>query len=361
MEKKTPLYETHLALEGKVVPFAGYLLPIQYKGIIEEHLAVRQTVGIFDVSHMGEVLLEGAAATQMLEHLCPNTFADMKPGKVRYSQLLYDTGGAVDDILVYKFNDNKYWVIVNASNRHKDVNWMKDHKCADVQMTDISDTIAQIALQGPNATAILERLGLADGNSIPAKYYTFIDNVNIDGIPCLISQTGYTGSMGYELYCANEHAERLWAALSKAGAEFGLQPCGLGARDTLRLEAGMPLYGHELDELISPLETGLGFSVKMQKEDFIGKAALIKRGEPTITRVGLKAIGRGIMREDCPVFADDGQIGKTTSGTYLPYLKEACAMALIKKEFSTPGTVLTVEVRGKKMQAEVVALPFYQK
>ena len=359
MEKKTPLYQTHIALGGKVVPFAGYLLPIQYKGIIEEHMAVRQAVGIFDVSHMGEVLLEGKAATEMLEHLCPNVFADMKPGKVRYSQLLNENGGAVDDILVYRYSDEKYWVIVNAANREKDVAWMQEHKHPDVQMTDISDTIAQIALQGPNSTAVLEKLGVGEG--IPKKYYTFIDSVSICGVPCLISQTGYTGSMGYELYCANENAETLWAGLSKAGEELGLIPCGLGARDTLRLEAGMPLYGHEMDEVISPLETGLEFSVKMQKEDFIGKTALLERGEPVITRVGLKVVGRGIVREDSPVYSGDVPVGKTTSGTFLPFLKEACAMALINKEFSAPGTVLSAEVRGKMIQVEVVPLPFYQR
>lgn len=358
MEKKTPLYDTHVALGGKIVPFGGYLLPVQYSDIIEEHMAVREAVGLFDVSHMGEFLLEGADSLKTLNHLLCNEMGGMEDGRVRYSPMLNPEGGVIDDLLVYKLGENRYWMVVNASNRDKDAAWVKEHLVGDTAMKDISDSIVQVALQGPKAKEVLETL--ADPAAIPQKYYTFTESLKVGGISCLVSRTGYTGSFGYEIYCDAKDGPALWDALLKAGAAFGILPCGLGARDTLRLEAGMPLYGHEMDDGVSPLETDLGFAVKMKKEDFIGKAGLEARGEAKITRVGLKVTGRGIVREEADVYCGEEKVGTTTSGTHLPYLKGAYAMALVQKAHSALGTALKADVRGRKIDVEVVSLPFYK-
>lgn len=359
MEKKTPLYDRHVEAGAKMVPFGGFIMPVQYTDIIEEHLAVRKQAGLFDVSHMGEVLIMGSGALAAINHLFTNDFTSMQTGRARYSPMCNPQGGTMDDLLIYKLDDEKYMVVVNAGNYDKDLAWMRANLLKDAVLTDISAETALLALQGPGAKEILSML--ADPSALPEKYYTFTENVAVAGISCLISQTGYTGEHGYELYCKAEEAPALWDALLSAGAAFGLLPCGLGARDTLRLEAGMPLYGHEMDETISPLETGLGFAVKLQKESFIGKEGLLLRGEPKITRIGLKVTGRGILREDCPVFLGEEQIGNTTSGTFLPYLDGAYAMALVDIAHSAPGTALEVEVRRRRVPAEIVPLPFYQR
>lgn len=359
MELKTPLYDVHLAAKGKMVPFAGYLLPVQYIGVIQEHMAVRQAAGLFDVSHMGEVILSGPDALACINYLFTNDFTNMADGRVRYSPLCNEEGGIVDDLIVYRMAADRYFIVVNASNRHKDVAFMREHLIGDVTLEDASDRYAQLALQGPRAAEILAKLTGPAG--IPAKYYTFLDGVEVAGVRCLVSQTGYTGEGGYELYCAPDHAVKLWNALLEAGADLGLIPCGLGARDTLRLEAGMPLYGHEMDDTVSPLETGLGFAVKMGKEDFVGKAAIERRGEPAIARVGLKVTGRGIAREHCDIYIGEEEIGATTSGTHCPYLGGAYAMALIGVAHKALGTEVEIDVRGRKIPAQVVALPFYKK
>lgn len=360
MEMKTPLYECHVQVEGKIVPFAGYLLPVQYKsGVIAEHMAVRKSAGLFDVSHMGEVVLKGNDALKNIQMLVTNDCSKMVVGQVKYSPLCNEEGGVVDDLLIYKMQEEEYLIVVNASNRHKDVEWMKAHLFGDVELLDISDDMALIALQGPQAMAILSKL--TDANQLPIKYYTFKDKVNVSGISCMVSKTGYTGEDGYELCCKNEDAVKLWELLLDVGSEEGLIPCGLGARDTLRLEAGMPLYGHEMDDNISPIEAGLGFAVKLKKENFIGKKGIIDRGTPTRTRVGLKITGRGIARENCPVFYGDKEIGKTTSGTHSPYLAYPIAMALVDADASSIGTELEVDVRGRRISAEIVALPFYKR
>lgn len=359
MEQKTSLYENHLSCGGKIVPFAGYLLPVQYTDVLKEHMAVRQACGLFDVSHMGEVIITGPDALNNINNLFTNDFTNMKDGRVRYSPMCNETGGVVDDLIVYRMNQEKYFIVVNASNRHKDVQWMKDHLFGNAVLEDLSDSYAQLALQGPKSRTILAKL--AAEADLPEKYYTFHDQVSVGGYRCLVSQTGYTGEHGYEIYCRPEDAPKIWDALLEAGKEEGLIPCGLGARDTLRLEAAMPLYGHEMDDQISPLETGLDFAVKMQKEDFIGKKALIDRGEPKIKRVGLKVTGRGIIREAAAVYADDQKIGATTSGTHCPYLGSAYAMALIDRSFAELGKPVEAEVRGRRIPAEIVALPFYKK
>lgn len=360
MELKTPLYECHVTRKGKMVPYAGYLLPVQFEtGVIKEHMAVRTKAGLFDVSHMGEIILKGSDALKNLQKLITNDCSNMTIGGVKYSPMCNEDGKVIDDLLVYKVKEEEYLLVVNASNRHKDVSFIREHVVGDVMIKDISDEVAQIALQGPMSKNILEKL--ANNDEIPSKYYTFTRNVLVAGIPCLISKTGYTGEDGYEIYCKYNVGHMLWEELLIAGEEYGLIPCGLGARDTLRLEAGMPLYGHEMNEDITPIEASLSFAVKLNKEDFIGKDALIRQKTPTRNRVGLKIIGRGIAREESNVYKDDKRIGFTTSGTHLPYVNYAGAMALIDTEYSIEGTKLEVDVRGKRIEAIVVALPFYKK
>ena len=358
--RKTPLYETHLREGGKIVPFAGYLLPVQYQtGVIAEHMAVRTACGLFDVSHMGEVTFKGPGALKTLNHLLTNDFTNMRVGRVRYSVMCYEDGGCVDDVIVYKFGEEDYFVVVNASNRFKDVEHMKANLLPDTEFADISDSLAQVALQGPKAPEILSKLLQAE--QIPQKYYTALRGVDICGMECIVSQTGYTGEKGYEIYTAPENAEKLWTVLREAGKEFGLIPCGLGARDTLRLEAAMPLYGHEMDETITPLEAGLDFGVKLAKEEFVGRDALLAKGEPQRVRVGLEVTGRGIIREHQDLYQGESKVGQTTSGTFCPYLGKAVAMAMLPRAFAEPGTLVEADVRGRRVEAKVIPLPFYKR
>lgn len=357
---KTPLYDIHVESGGKIVPFAGYLLPVQYgTGVIAEHMAVRTKCGLFDVSHMGEIILKGPDALKNLNHLLTNDYTVMACGQARYSPMCNEEGGVVDDLIVYKVRDDCYFIVVNAANKDKDYAWMKAHVSGDAQLSDISASVAQLALQGPKAMDILRKV--AREEDIPEKYYTCKFHCTIDGMDCIISKTGYTGEDGVEIYLASEDAPRLWRLLMEHGRDEGLIPCGLGARDTLRLEASMPLYGHEMDDTISPKEAGLGMFVKMDKEDFIGKKAIEARGPLTRRRVGLKVTGRGIVREHQPVYADGRQIGVTTSGTHCPYLGYPVAMALLDIAYKEPGTAVEVDVRGRRVAAEVIKLPFYKR
>ena len=358
--KRTPLYGAHLRCSGKMVEFGGFEMPVQYKtGVIREHMAVRTACGLFDVSHMGEVILQGPDSVRNLNRLLTNDYTVMDIGQARYSPMCNEQGGTVDDLIVYKQAENRYFVVVNASNREKDVAWIRAHVSGDVSVDDVSDLFGQIALQGPLAEKILRKL--TTGENVPQKNYTALWDRSVGGVNCIVSRTGYTGSDGFELYTAAEDTEKLWDLLLDAGKEEELIPCGLGARDTLRLEAAMPLYGHELSDTISPLTAGLGYFVKMDKPDFIGKAALEAAGTPAQRRVGLKAVGRGIMREHQDVFADGRKIGVTTSGTHCPYIGYPAAMAIIDREFGVPGTMVQVDVRGRLVDAEVVKLPFYKK
>ncbi|WP_434309541.1 glycine cleavage system aminomethyltransferase GcvT [Hominifimenecus sp. rT4P-3] len=360
MEKKTPLYENHVAAGGKIVPFAGYLLPVQYPaGVIAEHKAVREGCGMFDVSHMGEIRCTGKDALKNLNRLLTNDFTVMYDGQARYSPMCNEQGGVVDDLIVYKEADENYFIVVNAANKDKDFAWMKAHQTGEVCFTDISEEIVQIALQGPLAEQILRRLTAEE--NIPTAYYSAVFDGKVGEIPCIISRTGYTGADGFEFYCDAKQGPALWDLLLAEGKPEGLIPCGLGARDTLRLEAGMPLYGHEMDDSVSPREAGLGMFVKMEKTDFIGKAALELRGTPARKRIGLKVTGRGIIREHCDLYANGRLVGRTTSGTHAPYLGYPIAMALVEAGVATVGSVLEADVRGRKVAAEIVKLPFYKK
>lgn len=360
MDLKTPLYDEHVRAGGKIVPFGGYLLPVQYEtGVIKEHMAVRTYAGLFDVSHMGEILCQGKDALPNLQKLLTNSFENMADGQARYSPMCNEKGGTVDDLIVYKKSDDHYFIVVNAANKDKDFQWMEKHKFGRATFTDVSDSYALLALQGPKAMEILKKL--TPEEHIPKKYYHAVFDTDVSGIPCTISKTGYTGEDGVELYLDSQDASKMWNLLLKNGKEEGLLPCGLGARDTLRMEAAMPLYGHEMDDEVTPLETGLGFAVKMTKEDFIGKAALEAKGEPDRNRVGLKVTGKGIIREHQDVFAGERLIGRTTSGTHCPYLGYPVAMALVEKGYTEIGTKVSVEVRGRRVEAEVTALPFYKR
>lgn len=360
MELKTPLYDTHVKYGGKIVPFAGYLLPVQYeKGIIAEHMAVRTKAGLFDVSHMGEIICSGKDSLKFLNKILTNNFTNMYDGQARYSPMCNEEGGTIDDLIVYKYKTDKYFIVVNAANKDKDYKWIASHAEGEVVVEDISDKVCQLALQGPKSPDILSKL--TSREYIPEKYYSAVFDAEVSGFKCIVSQTGYTGEKGYEIYVSTEDAPKPWDIIMEAGSEYGILPCGLGARDTLRLEAAMPLYGHEMDEGVDPVEAGLGFAVKMKKEDFIGKKTIEAKGEPVRKRVGLKAVSRGIIRENEDVLVEGEKIGATTSGTYCPYLGCSAAMAMVKKEFSEIGTRVSVNVRGRMVEAEVVGLPFYKK
>lgn len=361
MELRTALYDAHVKAGGKMVPFAGYCLPVQYEptGVIKEHLAVRNQAGLFDVSHMGEILCQGKDALANLEKLLTNRFENMVDGQARYSLMCNEKGGVVDDLIVYKRKDNDYFIVVNAANKEKDFDWMLKHQFGDVKFENVSDQYSQIALQGPKAMDILRKLTKEE--YIPTKYYHAVFDAVVGGMPCIVSKTGYTGEDGVELYLKNEYTEKMWVLLLENGKEEGLVPCGLGARDTLRMEASMPLYGHEMNDEITPLETGLNFAVKMDKPDFIGKAAIEAKGEPKIQRVGLKVIGRGIIREEQDVLLNGEVIGHTTSGTQAPFLNMPVGMALLDARYTEVGTKLEVDVRGRKVEVEIIPLPFYKR
>ena len=360
MEKKTPLYDTHVKYGGSIVEFGGFLLPVQYEtGIKKEHIAVRTQCGLFDVSHMGEILVQGPKSLDYLNYVMTNDFGGMKDGRARYSPMCNENGGTVDDLIVYKRGDDDYFVVVNAANKDKDYAWMKDKEAEGVEVTDVSDKYGQLALQGPKAQAILEKLVPAE--MIPSGYYTANFGGEIKGIPCILSRTGYTGEDGFEIYMAADKAAEVWEILMEAGKDEDLIPCGLGARDTLRLEASMPLYGHEMNDEISPKTAGLGFAVKMDKPEFIGKEAMEEAMPLKEKRVGLKAVSRGILRGHCEVFNGDEKVGETTSGTYMPYLGGSYAMAILNADQTEVGNKLQVVVRGRSIDVEVVPLPFYKR
>lgn len=353
MEKKTPLYAMHEKYQGRIVPFAGYLLPVQYpNGILHEHRLVREKVGLFDVSHMGEFTLKGPDALKNLNYLLTNSYDTLAAGKARYGIMCYENGTTVDDLLVYKMGDDDYLIVVNASNTDKDFEWMKAHLQGDAELKNISEQVSQMAIQGPLAETVMRKLT----DRIPEKNYSFINHVDLDGCDVLLSRTGYTGEDGFEIYCHNEDAEHLWELLLQTGREEGIEPCGLGARDTLRLEAAMPLYGHELSDEITPAEANLSFFIKMDKE-FIGREGLadVKR-----TRIGLIMKDKGIAREHCDLYWQGQLVGHVTSGTFSPTLNKAVAMALVDVNFACRDE-FEVDVRGKKLKAEKTVLPFYSR
>ncbi|WP_404403766.1 glycine cleavage system aminomethyltransferase GcvT [Jeotgalibacillus malaysiensis] len=360
--KKTPLFNIYKEFGGKVIDFGGWALPVQFSSIKEEHHAVRKNAGLFDVSHMGEVKVTGSASLAYLQKMMTNDISKIKDGQAQYTAMCYENGGTVDDLLVYKKGENDYLLVINASNIEKDVEWLQQHKIDNVSVENISDHVAQIALQGPKAEKIFQKLTEEDLSAI--TFFKFKDNVNINGSSVLVSRTGYTGEDGFELYCNPEDAQKLWKELLEAGKEDGLLPCGLGARDTLRFEAKLALYGQELTADISPIEAGIGFAVKPDKEAaFIGQEVLKEQKANGAPRklVGIEMIDKGIPRHGYKVFADDTEIGFVTTGTQSPTLGKNVGYILVKKEFASLGQEVYVEVRKKKLKAEVVKSPFYKR
>ncbi len=355
MEKKTPLYETHVDLKATMVPFAGYLMPVQYpQGILFEHRSVREKAGLFDVSHMGELFLTGKDALRNLNALVSNDFTDLAIGKIRYGVLVRKDGTAVDDLLVYRLDEEDYWIVVNASNTDKDFEYFTNHLFGGATIHNESDEWGQIALQGPLSEKILRKLT----DKIPEAYYSFLPEVALNEMITLISRTGYTGEDGFEIYCKASDTVRLWNLLLKVGEEDGLVPCGLGARDTLRLEASMPLYGHELNDETTPLEAGLKMFTKLDKKEFIAQEAL---SNPVLKRrIGLTLIDRGIAREHCPILFNGEVVGEVSSGTMSPTLGQAIAMGYIRADLFNE-TEFVIDVRGRLLKAQRTKMPFYKK
>ncbi len=359
--KRTALFDSYAEYGGKTIDFGGWDLPVQFSSIKAEHEAVRTKAGLFDVSHMGEVLVTGKGALAYLQKLVTNDVSKLKDGQAQYTAMCYEDGGTVDDLLIYKRGDDNYLLVVNASNLDKDLEWMNHHVTADVTIEDKSSEYALFALQGPVAQEVLQKL--TDEPLEEIRFFRFKENVDIYGHEVLVSRTGYTGEDGFEIYGSPEALVALWPAILKAGEEEGVVPAGLGARDTLRFESGLPLYGQELSQDISPLEAGLGFVVKLKKEeDFIGKEALASQKENGVPRklVGLEMIDKGIPRTGYKVFIGDEEIGEVTTGTQSPTLKKNIGFALLKTEHTDIGTAVEVEVRNKRLKAEIIATPFYK-
>ena len=360
--KKTALFDAHVKCGGKIIDFAGWELPVQYEGIIPEHEAVRNKAGLFDVSHMGEVDVIGKEAFEFVQNLVTNDVSSLQDNQVLYAMMCYPDGGVVDDLLVYKFNKEHYYLVINASNVDKDFKWMQDNKGSfEVELSNVSSEVSEVALQGPKAEEILQKLTATNIQDI--KFFFCNREVYIDGIKCLVSRTGYTGEDGFEIYTSNDSIEKIWYRILEVGKEYGLVPCGLGCRDTLRFEAALPLYGNEISSTVSPLEAGLGFFVKLAKENFIGKDALVKQKEDGLKRktVGFEMLDRGIPRHGYEVAVAGKVIGVVTTGYLSPTLKRNIGLAIIDAEYAELGNEIDIVIRNKPVKAEVISKKFYTK
>lgn len=361
--KRTPLFDVYKEYGGKTIDFGGWELPVQFSSIKEEHEAVRTRAGLFDVSHMGEIEVKGPGSLAYLQKMMTNDISKLKNGGAQYTAMCYENGGTVDDLLVYKLEEDHYLLVVNASNIEKDFAWLKDHLDADVEIDNLSEGMAQLALQGPAAENVLQKLANEHDLS-QIGFFKFNEEVDLNGKKALISRTGYTGEDGFEIYCKADDVISIWKDILETGKCAGVIPCGLGARDTLRFEANLALYGQELSPEISPLEAGIGFAVKLNKEeDFIGKEALKQLKENGLPRklVGIEMIDRGIPRHGYPVYKGDVQIGEVTTGTQSPTLKKNIGLALIDAKETELGNEVEVEIRGKRLKAAVSATPFYKR
>lgn len=358
--KLTPFYQMHVDAGAKLMPFAGFNMPIEYSGIKDEHMTVRNGVGVFDVSHMGEIWIKGPNALKFIQQVTSNDASVLKPGQAQYSCFPNGKGGIVDDLLVYYYEQDKYMLVVNASNIDKDYNWLIQQNSINAEIENASDNIAQLAIQGPLAQVAMQSLTSIDLSSIP--YYTFkvgqfagVDNV-------IISATGYTGAGGFELYFYNDYAEQIWTAVFNAGEEYGIKPIGLGARDTLRLEMGYCLYGNDIDDSTSPIEAGLGWITKFEQgKEFIDKGFLLKQKNEGVSKRlrGFKMIDRGIPRHDYEITTENGDvIGKVTSGSISPVLNYGIGMGYIDTSHSAFGTEIFIKIRSKLLRAEIVKMPF---
>jgi len=363
--KRTPLFDEHVAAGGKIVPFGGFEMPVQYTSIIEEHTAVRTKAGLFDVSHMGEILIRGPRALDFVQKISCNDHSKMAAGRAQYTGLMYPEGTLVDDMLVHKMADDEYFLVVNAANTDKDFAYIRDLAAGEdgVEVANQSADYAQLALQGPLALEVLQTLTRTDLSAI--RYYHFTSG-EVLGHEALIARTGYTGEDGFEIYVAPEHAVEIWRRILDVGGPKGVIPAGLGARDTLRLEAGMCLYGNDIDRTTTPLEAGLAWIVKLDKGDFIGRDVLERQAQEGVDRklVGFEMVDRGIARHGFPVLLDpgDGQpAGVVTSGTHSPTLRKAIGMAYVPSAVAEPGRRIWISIRGQVRKAAIVTMPFYSR
>ena len=359
--KRTPLYNAHRRAGGRMIDFGGWEMPVTYAGTIDEHMAVRTAAGLFDVSHMGEIEVRGPESLALVQHITSNDASKLVDGQAQYTGLLYDNGTFVDDLLVHRINAEHYFLCVNASNTDKDFEWIVENtRSFDAEVKNTSANYAQLALQGPKALEILQLFVNVDLNAI--NYYWFTTGT-VDGVNAIIARTGYTGEDGFEIYFDPNEAERIWDKLLEAGKPYGIQPCGLAARNTLRLEAKMALYGHEIDDTTTPYEADLAWIVKINKGDFIGREALIKQKEQGIKRklVGFEVIDRGIARDGYPVFINGEQFSHVTSGSPAPFLKKNIGLTYLPIDQCSVGTKFEVDVRGRRVAAEVVPTPFYKR
>lgn len=361
--KKTPLYNEHINLGGKVVDYAGWFLPVQYEGLVAEHEAVRNAVGLFDVSHMGEITIKGKDALAFVDYLMTNDISKVVDNQIVYTFMCAPDGGVVDDLLVYRFDHDDFYLVVNASNSDKDYKWILEQKGDfDVEIINISDDVGEVAIQGPLAQKVLQKLTKTDLDKI--TFFTLDRKVDINGVECMVSRTGYTGEDGFEVYTTNEGVVKVWRDIMEAGKEYGIKPAGLGCRDTLRFEASLPLYGHEMSEDISPLEGGFKYFVKLDKEsDFIGKEALNKQWKDGLKRklAGFEMIERGIPREGYEIQKDGVKIGHVTTGYMSPTLKKNIGNALISPEFTELGTEVDIMIRNKPAKAKIISKKFLKK
>lgn len=359
--KNTALTHIHESLGAKMVPFAGYNMPVQYEGVTAEHETVRNSVGVFDVSHMGEFLLEGPNALALIQKVTSNDAAVLTNGRAQYSCLPNENGGIVDDLIVYKFNDEKYLLVVNASNIEKDWNWISSHNTVGASMKNISDDYSLLAIQGPKAVEAMQSLTSIDLSAIKYYHFEVADFAGINNV--IISATGYTGSGGFEIYCKNSEVEQVWTKVFEAGASFGIKPIGLAARDTLRLEMGFCLYGNDINDTTSPLEAGLGWITKFTKE-FTNAENLKKQKEAGVSKklVGFELIERGIPRHDYEIVdAEGNNIGIVTSGTMAPSLGKGIGMGYVTNEFAAEGSEIFIQIRNNRVKSKVVKMPFYKK
>jgi aminomethyltransferase len=358
--KKVALDHIHQNLGGKMVPFAGYSMPVRYSSDIEEHKAVRNSVGVFDVSHMGEFSVKGPKALELIQKVTSNDASKLVDGQAQYSCFPNDQGGIIDDLIVYKFAEEDYMLVVNASNIEKDWEWVSSHNDVGAELANLSDQISLFAVQGPKAINAIQALTNVDLEKVKFYHFTVGTVAGIDNV--IISGTGYTGAGGFELYVDNEHAEALWKAIFKAGAEYDIKPIGLGARDTLRLEMGYCLYGNDITDTTSPLEAGLGWITKFTK-DFINSEALQKQKEAGLVRklVGFEMVDKGIPRAHYEIFnGEDEQIGEVTSGTMSPSMSKGIGLGYVKIGYHQPGTEIMIAVRNRKLKAEIVKLPIFK-
>ena len=357
--KTTPLLDLHKELGAKLVPFAGWNMPIQFAGVLSEHTCVRERVGLFDVSHMGEIEVKGKGAKNFLQFLLSNNVEKMFDGSILYSLMCYETGGVVDDLLAYRFSENHYFLCVNASNSDKDYDWIARHASSfNVNIKNTSSETSQLALQGPDAKNVLQ--SLCDISLDDLSYYNFRKGM-VNNVESLISRTGYTGEDGFELYLSPEKVSEVFRSLMEQGRSYGVQPIGLGARDTLRIEMGYPLYGNEIDNNPTPLDAGLGWVIKFDKGEFLGRGSLLKQKEQGSLRrklVGLKLLTRGVPRAHYQVFKNGESVGEVTSGTFSPTLNTGVGLCYVSSEYSDIGNHLDVKIRDQLVATEVIQLPF---